>query len=85
MHSIVLTEAGELWTWGQPLTTWMCARTAFTRLTQRSRATARPISNDHSVDVASLSLSLRRTSIDSNVYAKQRLPQKVEGATGWVT
>lgn len=24
----------------------------------------------------------RRTSIDSNVYAKQRLPQKVDGATG---
>lgn len=23
MHSLVLTEGGEMWTWGQPLTTWM--------------------------------------------------------------
>ena len=47
MHSIALSSDGELFTWGQPLTTWM-------------------------------------TSIDSNVYAKQRLPHRVEGATGTI-
>ncbi len=47
MHSLALTHTGDVWCWGQPLTTW-------------------------------------GVSADTNLYARQRSPLRVEGATGVV-
>ena len=47
MHSLALTDTGDVWGWGQPLTTW-------------------------------------GASADTNVYARQRSPMRVEGAANVV-